>query len=120
MIRRTSDYACFGGRPCEEASLVKGKVFYVDQRTFKSVDEFNSRIPDYDWLGRGCNHRVNDIGIARDLESYEKIYTIEISSLGQLLKLCEKYGNLIVSRKTGYKTGSKELPGIEIYDDYRE
>ena len=45
---------------------------------------------------------------------YERIYTIEINTLEELMKLIEKEGQIVIS------PNSKGLPTIEIYDDWRE
>lgn len=46
----------------------------------------------------------------------DPVYTIDIASLEDLVKLMEKEGKIII--KEGYK--GVELPVIEIYDTYRE
>ena len=49
---------------------------------------------------------------------YEKgnSWYIKINTLEELIKFCEKYGDLIISQDWD----NKEKMQIEIYDDYRE
>jgi len=67
------------------------------------------------WYSEGTNHRVINNNIARDLGERD-CYMIEINSLNDLMKLQNKYGDIVIS--TSYI--DKTTPSIEIYDDYRE
>lgn len=107
-------------KPCEEA--YKKEYIREDERGFATPKEFKERFHE-DWFSEGFNHRiitntkgnyVNDTHIIRDFKDED--WFIEINTLEDLLKLEEKYGELIIT--TFYsKENYKE---IEIYDDYRE
>ena len=47
-------------------------------------------------------------------DKYGKQYTIEINSLEELIDFVKEEGKIIIS------SPSEIMPGIEIYDDYRE
>lgn len=109
LILRTS--AEWDEKPHKRA--FKKKFTRVDQRKFKSEDEFNSRVLE-NWRDHGQNHRVNEIGIARDFNDED--WFIKISSLAELLDLSEECGKLILTSKSYL---NKDISEIEIHDDYR-
>lgn len=90
----------------------------VDQRTFKSPEEYDKRLAKMDgnWFSKGSNHRITEKGIARDMGPYPA-WGIEINSLEELMNFKEIVGEelILCTSYTDYTT-----PMIEIYDDYRE
>jgi len=60
---------------------------------------------------------VCDGAILESESEYFSVWTIEISTLEELLELSDSLGNLIISSEN-YSGGNK--PSIEIYDTYRE
>lgn len=110
MISRTSMW--LGKRPCEEAYMKNFK--YKDIRAFKSFEEYENKFKEK-FTDNGTNHRVNERGyIEREFES--KAWFIKIDSLEQLLKLTNKYGDIILDKSFL----NNDIYSIEIYDDYRE
>lgn len=110
IVRRTS--AWYDTSPCKEAK--KGKVPDYDQRTFKTPEDFNKKLKQ-DWFARGTEHSVNKIGIIRRLDDAD-VWYIKIRTIKELIKFRDKYGSIIIS---SYYC-NRDIPSIEIYDDYRE
>jgi hypothetical protein len=107
-IRRTSMWN--KTKPCKEAYQIDG--FRVDERTVKDP----SKIPDGEkWYKEGVNHRLVKGHICRDFPT--KLWVMEINSLEELMKFSKKYGELVI-RDDDW--AAKDMPMIEIYDDYRE
>lgn len=100
--------------PCEEA--IREDCLVIDQRWFKTVEEYAERCPDDPWFSRGSNHRVTKHGIARDFPNEQ--WVIEINSLEELLAFSKKHidNRLVINTIDWYNYN----PSIEIYDDYRE
>lgn len=97
--------------PCEEAYFKK--YISVDERTVADPKE----IPIHGgtnggWYDRGANHRVVNGHICRDFE--DEGWFVDIDDI---LEFSEKYGNLIISKES---YSNRDIPSIEIYDDYRE
>lgn len=114
-ITRTSLWST--QKPCEEA--VKEKFTRVEIRGFKSFEEFDKKFGEIegDWLSIGVNHCINDEGyIQREFPDDAEGWFIEINTLEDLLKLQEKYGDIILSRDWD----NPSILKLEIYDDYRE
>jgi len=109
MIDRTSGY---DDKPCEEAYL--DKYIYTDERQINDPSKFYYKENKENWYKEGKNHRVEDGHIKRDFEN--EAYFININSLEELNELSNKYGELVISSSFG----NKNIPSIEIYDDYRE
>lgn len=117
-ISRTSIWG--DKKPCKEA--YKKEYIREDERGFASPEEFKEKL-DEDWFSKGFNHRIitntkdnydNDTHIIRDFKA--EGWFIKINTIEELLKLEEKYGDLIIT--TLYN--NKNIKEIEIYDDYRE
>lgn len=68
-----------------------------------------------DWIGEKlpCEGAVL---MKAGTSTTDPVYTIDIESVEDLVKLMEKEGEIII--KANYKDGG--LPVIEIYDTYRE
>lgn len=118
IISRTSIWN--DNKPCEEA--YKKEYIREDERGFANPEEYKEKLHE-DWFSEGFNHRlitntkgnyVNATHIIRDFK--DEGWFIKINTLEDLLKLEEKYGELII--KTFYE--NKNYKEIEIYDDYRE
>jgi len=117
-ISRTSIWT--DEKPCEEA--YKKEYIREDERGFASPEEFKEKLHE-DWFSEGFNHRIitntkdnyiNDTHIIRYFKDED--WFIKINTIEDLLKLEEKYGDLII--RTFYD--NKNYKEIEIYDDYRE
>ena len=104
MISRTSVYEDVA--PCEEA--YKANSIFVDQRTFKTPEEYDRAYnsPNY-WISFGQNHRVTEVGIARDISTIA--WCVDFDDLSELMRFVSKYGDCVLNDDS-----------IEIYDDYRE
>ena len=104
-VHRTSCYS--DESPCDEA--FSGTYIPVDERTFKSPEEHDSRFPrETKWLDKWTNHRLTKVGIARDMPPAPCWY-VEINTLDELVAMSEKYGQLVLDGND-----------LEIYDTYRE
>ena len=109
IISRTSNWSDEES-PCCEA--VREPHVRIDERTVDNPDKLNQG-PEY-WYKLGQNHRVENGHIKRDFP-YEA-WSIEISSLEELLEFTKRYGRVIINEYCGNPT----LNEIEIYDGYRE
>lgn len=113
VISRTSEWGDFS--PCEEAR--KETIWVTEENKAPTPEEHEKvrgRYPT--WLSVGKNHRISSDGhIQRDVERTE--WVVNINSVEDLLKLSDKYGELIVCRS---KYPLDIVPRIEIYDTYRE
>ena len=122
VVTRTSCY-CDEAPPCSEAKKIK--AWYEDRRTI-SIEDMKQEIQNGDrswerWLKEGVDHEDTEDGSRRFLPDNE-VWVVELDSLKSLMKFSEKYGSLVFSISdywVGKKHG-KNLPEIEIYDDYRE
>ena len=114
-IKRTSDYS---GKKPPVRGAKKESFTRVDERTFKSPQEHDKRLPERPWLSEGVNHRKVKGGIARDFPNALKLWTIELSDFAAFLAFVKKHGPCIVEDQ--YFMIAEALPHIEIYDDYRE
>lgn len=108
VVRRTSEW-CSDVPPCVGA--FKKSVTRVDRR---DVDD-PKKIPankgtDGDWFTRGTNHRIVDGNICRDMGEYDEWFV----DVADILLFVKEHGSCILS------LGEKDVPEIEIYDDYRE
>ena len=114
-INRTSEF--LRKQPCEEAH--QEEITYIDWRNVKTLDE--ARLPEYkhwadDFFAAGTNHREENGMVARDCPP-QPIWVIELDSLASLVRLVDKYGEIVVYPENAWRGISHT---IEIYDDYRE
>lgn len=117
IITRTSDYED-ASSPCAEAK--EDQVVRIETRALYSPEEFDKKFADREgnWLSVGTNHRIGRDGhICRDREMMN-VWTIEISSIEELVALSRKYGEIIIADH--YLNDNDGYPTLEIYDDYRE
>lgn len=120
MERTSIETSAFdeGSQPCEESKKEILALTYFDYRTVETFEEAKEHNWFNNWMRKGINHREDKEKkmIVRDLISEEKLYTIEIQDLEDILNLQRKYGKIIIT-----KSSYEEIPlVIEIYDDYRE
>lgn len=113
-IRRTSNW---GVKPCKEAE--SKELIRIDWCILKTLEE--ARLPKYKhwadtFFASGTNHREENGMIARDLDQ-RPVWIININTLEELIKLQNKYGDLILGEEDDWKD-IKYF--IEIYDGYRE
>ena len=107
-------------KPCEEA--YRKKIIRIDERKFKTFEEHDKRLPrDKKWLEKGFNHKImpkNDNFDSEHIyrEFDDETWCIKINSLKDLLKLQDKYGDIILSKSSK----NYNIRELEIYDDYRE
>lgn len=107
-------------KPCEEA--YKKQIIRIDERGFETFEEHDERLPkDKKWLEEGFNHKIISANNKCDhqhiyREFNDEIWCIKINSLEELLKLQDKYGDIVLS--TCFKNDN--IRELEIYDDYRE
>lgn len=107
-------------KPCEEA--YKKQIIRIDERGFETFEEHDKiLLRDKKWLEEGFNHKIipannkfKNQHIYREFN--DEIWCIKINSLVELLKLQDKYGDIILS--TCYKNNN--IREIKIYDDYIE
>lgn len=113
VVSRTSQGS---GCPCEEAELMKIKR--VETRTLRTPEEFDAKfsLREGKWLEVGSNHRINKEGYITQDNGKISVYGVSISSLSDLIKFAEKYGDLVIQKCMW----NNEKYEIEIYDDYRE
>jgi hypothetical protein len=112
IITKTSAY---DEKPCKEAKRTMVETWHT--RTC-SEKEFNLRFSDREglWKSKGKNHSITKEGYITRQQDDREAWCVELNSLEELIKFCNKYGQLIVSNEGyDYKNAS-----IEIYDDYRE
>ena len=101
-------------KPCKGATA---KAFvYVDRRTVKTLAMAKTKPWGDSFFSSGTNHREEYGMVARDLK-LEKKWVIDIKSLEDLIKFCDKHGGLILQGNEDYKGVDYS---IEIYDNYRE
>lgn len=98
---------------CPEA--YQKEIFFVDERTVDDPSKLRMKDDREDWYKIGANHRVENGHIKRD-KGPIKVWFIRVDSLQELLKIYNKYGNLIIQQNYH----NPEYMHIEIYDDYRE
>lgn len=94
---------------------------YVDERAFKSPEEFDKTVKGYfgqkKWFEKGKNHRILENGhIARDLRDV-KTWGIELNTLEELMEFQKNVNNEVI---LGTSFEDKKTPCLEIYNDYRE
>ena len=114
IIRRASIWG--DESPCEESK--RDTIVRVDKRTFCTPEEFNERCGkrEGEWFSVGTNHRISKSGgIARDYGTVD-VYLMEINTLEELMKFCEKYGDVII----GNCYLNDDYKEILIYDTYIE
>ena len=114
-VRRTSS-RCEDEPPCEGA--VRVFVDSWDQRTFKSVEEYDARMR-HPWLSDGTDHGVNSVGIFRR-RGQEVAWLFDIDDLADLAKFLARYGRCVVTPACKEANEQREFPTLEIYDTYRE
>jgi len=106
IITRTSNHS--GERPCREAKmeLLNG---YSDC-TCKTV----AQALKIDWVKNGVPKQMDGFVRVYDTEK-TRVWTIDINTLEELIKLYERHGDIIIQSSC-----FEEIPlVIEIYDDYR-
>ncbi len=111
LIKRTRYW---GEKPCKEAK--PKKFVHIDWRTVKTLAEARKQDWGDEFFARGTNHREEKGMVARDLSPTAR-WVIEINTLEELIKLSDKYGDIILGYTDLYKGIEYEL---EIYDTYRE
>ena len=115
IVRRASQWS-EEVSPCDEAK--RDSIVRVETRTLHSPEEFDAKFAKREgkWLSVGTNHRVNEKGyITRDREMVD-VWSVEINTLDELIKFCEKYGSVVI----GDCMWNKPYKEILIYDDYIE
>ena len=106
IVSRTSMY---DSKPCEEAVLEE--VTNYTDCTCKTIEKAMK----LEWVRNGIPEQRKGFVRVYDKDK-EKRWTIEFDNLTDLLKLYDKYGELIIT-----DSGCKEIPiELEIYDTYRE
>lgn len=96
----------------------RDSIVRVETRTLYSPEEFDAKFSNREgkWLSVGVNHRVDEDGwITRDNGMID-VWSVEINSLDELIKFCEKYGDVVIKNCMWNKTYKEIL----IYDDYIE
>lgn len=114
IIRRASIWG--DESPCEESK--RDTIIRVDKRTFRSPEEFDEICGEKEgkWFSVGTNHRIDENGcIVRDCGTID-VFSMEINSLEELMKFCEKYGDVII----GNYYFNDDYKEILIYDTYIE
>ena len=107
-------------KPCQEA--YKKQIIRIDERGFETFEEHNERFPrDKEWLEEGFNHKIiepNDKFNKKHIyrEFNDEIWCIKINTLEELIKLQDKYGEIILGQC--FKNNS--IRRLTIYDDYIE
>src|SRR3990167_4880580 len=86
--------------------------FRVDERTFKSPEEHDAKLcgpksQALPWLEEGLAHRKTKVVIARDLPA--TMWTIEVGTIEDLMKLASKVGPIIVSPESTWAKGFPEI-----------
>lgn len=111
VVSRTS--GC-DNAPCQGATL--RKIVNVESYNFRTPEEYNKKWG-RNWLAEGSNHRIDERGNITRNNGLVNVWTIEINSLDELIRFCEKYDNIIIKKHHRNNPDYKE---IEIYDDWRE
>jgi len=107
-------------KPCDEA--YRKSIIRIDERGFSSFEEHNERLPrDKKWEEEGFNHKIIPANNEYDhshiyREFDDEIWCIKLNSLEDLLKLQDKYGNLVLEKS--FKNNN--IRRLEIYDTWRE
>ena len=118
-IKRTS----FRNGECPFIGCAEETYDHVDYATYPMTEDQFNKNPSYShiapWRSFGDNHeeyaRANGKkGIRRELHAPRKRWVLEIESLDVLANFAEKVGGELVLSFV------QDMPGIEIYDDYRE
>lgn len=111
-IRRTS--------LCDTSCPIDGCVWErydrIEVRTLNSFEAFDMKFGNREgtWLSKGINHHINDRGfIQRTHPNENEGWFMEVSTLDELLKFIKNVKEDVV-------ISMKDVPTIEIYDDYRE
>ncbi|WP_092113471.1 hypothetical protein [Prevotella sp. KH2C16] len=114
-VERTSNWGC-EEKPIDEAVLVNRTLHYQDRINVSSMEEAKTKFWYDEFISSGTNHREERGCIVRDCEREEDVWEIEIESLDDILRLFDKYGDIII-KSSIY---SEYDFSIEIYDTYRE
>lgn len=96
----------------------RDSIVRVETRTLHSPEEFDEKFSNREgkWLSVGENHRLDENGwITRDNGMID-VWSIEINSLDELIKFCDKYGKVVINNCMW----NKAYKEILIYDDYIE
>ena len=92
--------------PCSEAR--RGMGVRVDERTFKTPEKHDASLGHLEpWHSQGKNHRLTEIGIARDFDEMQ--WFVDFNTLEELMAFVARHGECVLGRDE-----------IEIYDGYRE
>ena len=97
-------------KPCEGA--IFGEKTFIAVKNLKSPDDFEYEMDREYWFRTGTNHRCEDGKIKKDM--LEKYWTIEIENIEALVEFAKLHGDIIII------ADQDNMPGIEIYDGYRE
>lgn len=88
-----------------EDEYIEGAVWekynHFDIRTCKDFEEFDRRFGKEEgtWLSKGVRHCINKDGhIQREWEDWSAGWFLEINSMEELIKLQEKYRQLVVEK----------------------
>ena len=101
-------------KPCPEAT--EEDYIRIEERTVddpKKIPAHNGT--DGDWYRKGKNHRVENGCIRRDFGG-NKRWVVELKSIQALIEFAQKYGDIIIG---SLSYNGKDIPSIEIYDDYQ-
>jgi hypothetical protein len=112
IVSRTS-----GGdtKPIEEAKIEHVEKWHTrtcDEETYN--EKFSAR--EGEWRSKGTNHSVTEAGYITRQEDDVEEWVINITTFEELIGILHKYGDIVMINKEY----GRSLPGIEIYDDYRE
>lgn len=94
-------------RPCDEA--VREELTPLDYRTVDSLEEAKKKIWYKDWLKGGVNHREEDGRVVCEKTEKQQQWVVEIGSLDDLLRLQEKYGDILIRNSSPFVEVKKEI-----------
>lgn len=112
IICRTSDHGWFLDENDKPKQPIEEAYLKTITETYQIADK--SILPN-DWYKKEFNHREEDNFCRRD--EYNEVWMVNINSLDDLTKLCNKYNTEIIIGKYSF---NPEYMQLEIYDDWRE
>ena len=97
---------------------MRESIVCIETRTYYTPEEFDAKHAhrEGEWLSVGTNHRVDENGwITRD--KMIDVWSVEINTVDELIKFCDKYGGTVMIRDCLSNKTYKEIFILDVIDD---